>query len=646
MKYIFLILSVYTYAFTLAQNNNTAVYLNSQKLTYDSVQNVIFSTKASLQEKNNILMQIKDLRDIEKLTSIFEVVLRQAKEEKNDVVTLNAYWLLANLNMVHVKHKECGLYLDSAFLLEPQVKDPESLRSLYTLAGIYYQSIKVNRPKSHAYFYKAVDMSEKIEHSEMRTINILYNLWVAYVHDKDMVAGKSVIDKMNTILKNTDDPRSHIMVYTSQASYYLSKAKETAELNIKESLLDSAKIYYHRILDIDKKNTEERNDLIWKKFISGSYHSLASIESESSNPDWGKVINYIKISEEMVPIKDDPNDWLRVVGLKVQAYCKQEKFAKAIETGKPFIEFVEAHKSSDNNSYDWIFRDTYPYFAIAYMNIGDYKNAFKFKDLENEINKRLSEESKFDIVKEIEIKYDVKIKEQEIATLKERTLFQERIRSLFIGIFILLISIIAIVIYLARMKRKAAMQGMEILQMEKDEIELQIHLKEEQAKIAHLEKYEALSEVRLVKLQVEGKEEELKSLMASKSELDQQIEIYSLELKKYEDLMGGIPANKIINPLIEEIADFINNKIKDNKEDYLLKLERINNNFIKKLSEKNISKTYIKYCIYFVIDMDMKDIARFFNVEVSSVHVMRYRLKKKLQLSNEMDLNFYLLNLL
>ncbi|WP_370525487.1 hypothetical protein [Dysgonomonas sp. 521] len=94
----------------------------------------------------------------------------------------------------------------------------------------------------------------------------------------------------------------------------------------------------------------------------------------------------------------------------------------------------------------------------------------------------------------------------------------------------LLVSIIIIGIRVYVMKKKAVLRDMEIVQMEKDEIEMQMNLKKEQAKRIELEKYEALLEVHFKDMEIEGKESELEELKHNKQMLDKQIESYGNKL--------------------------------------------------------------------------------------------------------------------
>ncbi|NDV97122.1 hypothetical protein D0T84_19770 [Dysgonomonas sp. 521] len=398
-------------------------------------------------------------------------------------------------------------------------------------------------------------------------------------------------------------------------------------------------------------NTPDKNNkMVWESGIAIAYINLVVAETIRTDPDWNKVSKYIeKVESFNIPVNNNMA-YLHYLHRKNVAYSRQGKYQLSIKGLLELLEIlnysIERSETDHAQRFEVLQQITYLALAKNYEAIGDYKEAYKYKVLETEKITGQAKKEMYKVIKEVETKYDVKAKVREIEVLREQNLYQQKIRYLFGGISLLLLVILSILIYLFKVKCKAALKDMEIIQMEKDEIELQISLKEEQARLAELEKYKTLSEMRLIRLEAEGKEMELVSLRKSKEELDKQIELYSSDLERYEALIAENKERKMTELLIEELVTFINRKLANRKDEYISKLERINDKFIEKLSTSNISKTYIKYCICFVIDMDMKETAQFFSVEVSSVHVMRYRLKSKLNLGNEMDLNFYLCNML
>lgn len=70
-------------------------------------------------------------------------------------------------------------------------------------------------------------------------------------------------------------------------------------------------------------------------------------------------------------------------------------------------------------------------------------------------------------------------------------------------------------------------------------------------------------------------------------------------------------------------------------------------NFISKLSEINPRLTPLdcKHCIYIKMNLDNHEIANIFNIELASLHQTRYRLRKKLNLTQDQNLHDFLISL-
>ena len=74
-------------------------------------------------------------------------------------------------------------------------------------------------------------------------------------------------------------------------------------------------------------------------------------------------------------------------------------------------------------------------------------------------------------------------------------------------------------------------------------------------------------------------------------------------------------------------------------------LKMIDKQYISKLKNSyngNLSIPYLKYCICFAIGMEIGEVSECFSIEQSSVHMVRYRLKKKFGLDNNGDLDVFL----
>ena len=166
---------------------------------------------------------------------------------------------------------------------------------------------------------------------------------------------------------------------------------------------------------------------------------------------------------------------------------------------------------------------------------------------------------------------------------------------------------------------------------------------EEQTTKMQLEKYE--KEFESIKNTVSQLQIENEELYTQINEYEQRINEYNLTIEKQHDKV--INEATLNNLLLEDIVKLVNKKL-PKKREYVELLDRVDVKFIstlKSLHDENLSIPYIKYCICFAIGMDIGDVSECFSIEQSSVHMARYRLKKKFGLNNHDDLDVFLRSL-
>ena len=157
---------------------------------------------------------------------------------------------------------------------------------------------------------------------------------------------------------------------------------------------------------------------------------------------------------------------------------------------------------------------------------------------------------------------------------------------------------------------------------------------------AQLEQYEM--ELETVKKTVEQLQNEKEELYTQIDDYKLQINEFNLTVEKQHDrVINEMTLTKL---LLEDISKLVHKKL-PKKRDYIESLNKIDVQYIstlKNLYDENLSVPYIKYCVCFAIGMDIGDVSECFSIEQSSVHMARYRLKKKFGLNNHDDLDVFL----
>ena len=101
--------------------------------------------------------------------------------------------------------------------------------------------------------------------------------------------------------------------------------------------------------------------------------------------------------------------------------------------------------------------------------------------------------------------------------------------------------------------------------------------------------------------------------------------------------------NKLKSEIIKVIK--INSVNKHEWETFETNLNQIHNEFIIALSKKfpNLTSKDIKLCIYLKMNLSSKEIAPIMNISFRGVELHRYRLRKKLNLTQDENLSKFLL---
>jgi hypothetical protein len=281
-------------------------------------------------------------------------------------------------------------------------------------------------------------------------------------------------------------------------------------------------------------------------------------------------------------------------------------------------------------------------FRDSLLKKGDYRRVIEYDD--SVIQKE--EELKRNAIRELQLKAASEAKDFEYQRLKENAIYHEKRKKLLLVIFVLLcLGGILFVLYISsrntNMKRRTA-----LMNAEKEETKLKLKLMEEQAVKLELQQYEVLSEFYLKEIELSGKTKDFDKLRMEKEMLDSRIEHYRQSVEAFELSVEKTSGenNELQKEIVGEITSQVKKYLPEHGE-YLTNITQIKDSFIDNIMniiDGNLSKQYLKYCICFASDMSIKDVSDCCFVEQSSVHMVRYRLKKRLKLGNDDDLDLYL----
>ncbi|MFK5855294.1 MAG: tetratricopeptide repeat protein [Bacteroidota bacterium] len=273
-----------------------------------------------------------------------------------------------------------------------------------------------------------------------------------------------------------------------------------------------------------------------------------------------------------------------------------------------------------------------------YEELGNYKQSLHYHKLYTNLHDSLFNVDNSERFNRLQTEFETSKKEQEIILLmkdKERQVLENKIlknrQNTFIIVIILILVLVTIIGLLIIVKRKKDGQ----IQRQKEIV----YKKEKELASAELEKSKL-------------KEEELQQSILYKSK---QLSTHALHMMQKNATLHEMQSDlKTLSKRasIDDKPDFkrinlqINKSLRSQKDWDVFKLyfEDVNRNFYSKLNEINpdLTTNDHRLCALIKLNMNSKEMASVLNVAPNSIKSSRYRLKKKLALDVEADLEEFI----
>lgn len=251
------------------------------------------------------------------------------------------------------------------------------------------------------------------------------------------------------------------------------------------------------------------------------------------------------------------------------------------------------------------------------------------------------------ITKELEAKYQTEKNAIALKTLQQTARLHKRLSYLYIS---LALAFIAAAIFLFRSLRFR----LKLVEKEKEDAALLTQLKQQEIKQLAMEKQEAELQARL-------KDEEAMRLIAEQQLLQERQE------RLQKDLLAGTllveQKTALLHTLQKKIAENKNHKFvltqlnriidhdkkidesfADNRADF----DNINPEFLEKLKDRSgnsLSRLDLKHCSYIYLGLTNKEMSQKLGIAPKSILMARYRIRLKLKLGKEEELDEYIRSL-
>ncbi|OUR97726.1 hypothetical protein A9Q86_16065 [Flavobacteriales bacterium 33_180_T64] len=152
---------------------------------------------------------------------------------------------------------------------------------------------------------------------------------------------------------------------------------------------------------------------------------------------------------------------------------------------------------------------------------------------------------------------------------------------------------------------------------------------------------DSLLKNKLLRTEIEYKKKDLADFASNISRNQQWNDYLIAKMEEIKEAKGRKKGAALIS-LEKEIKE--KNSILENNFEFQKRIDVLSNKFYNSLIKRypNLSKTEVKLCSLIRLDLDNHDIATLQNVDITSVYTSRYRLRKKLNITSDTDLNIFL----
>lgn len=285
----------------------------------------------------------------------------------------------------------------------------------------------------------------------------------------------------------------------------------------------------------------------------------------------------------------------------------------------------------------------------------DYAKALEYQKAFQADYKKIFDSEQNNAGKQIEAQYQAREKEQEIKFLKDSESLHKSQKYLYIGIAVALLLVLLFMFRSYHFRLRYSLQREKMLNQEKEEARLQARLKQEEALLMEAEKDKAeliarLKEEEAARLQTEHvvilaqKEILQKEVLAGNLQVEQKNKILQSLKNQLEENPGKDLDNRNVNKMLREHLH-----IDKDFEAFKADLKEIHPEFYNRLQEKASNKLTsldLRYCAFIFMKRSTKEMAMLLNVEPKSIRMSKYRLKQKLDLDKDDDLEEYINNLM
>jgi tetratricopeptide (TPR) repeat protein len=357
------------------------------------------------------------------------------------------------------------------------------------------------------------------------------------------------------------------------------------------------------------------------------YENIGSIYEDQE--DFEKAYHYFKLS---LDLNQQINHLVAVqINLNnvADTFRKTGKFGKALDIS--FQSYALAKKLKNKYQIRGAYRDI----SKTYYLMKDYEKAFLYLDSTYHAYQEIYTEESAKQIARMHTIYEIQEKDKEIALLESKQKLNAVLRFVFLGGVLMLILVGYLVFNRQQLKIK---KNKEIIRQNQQIYETQHELTQIELQNAQLKENQLKAELEAIN----------KELTTRALHIIQKNELLTQLKGKIDKIQTGKNATHQAAE-IKQLSNLINYSFSLDKdwEDFKKVFEQVHQDFFNSLQSRfpDLTSGEIRLCALLKLNLDSEDIATILGVSQDSLRVMRYRLRKKMNLEKGMNLVNFVMTL-
>jgi DNA-binding CsgD family transcriptional regulator len=612
----------------------------TQKLLIDSIKGEL--SRADVNEKPIIRAELARTlfeKDIEQAVKQGYNALALAKKNNNAGAKAFCYATVGHLLVQKKQQKRAAKYIDSAVRCAAKSNNATLAAFAWFRKG-WLEMVEGHDDKAMPALIKAGQMLEPLNDQRSLSYKTLVNHYVAsiYSYGSDTLKQRKYAWACWRMAQKSGNPDDLQLGCMTVAHSFFS----TFEKNkTRRPLLDSAVHYFRESLNLYQHN---RGKILLQSNASATALNLANSYFKYFTSAYkDSAFRYINMALSIARRTNGHEVIANCYGILSEYALRNRDFVKAeqyLQTG-----IAELNGTSGGTDI------TRSRLMLGLANVaeaqGNMPKALQYYKSYNAYYTKVFDAQKLNTIQQLEEEYQAVQRDNEIVRLRERANYNNRLKWLYVAIGA--VSVVSLILLLSsyHYRLKVTMQQKQLAEQEKDEIELMAQLQNAEAQRLKLEKQEAelqasLQEKESARLQAQ------QALLQDRTEwLEKELMAGSLKIEEKNIVLQSLQekAKQTGSPAVSrQIGRIINQNLRmdKNSAEQQSILTQVNSSFFNALQNQanhTLTRLDLKYCAYILMGLDTKEIASRLNVEPKSIRMARYRLKQKLKLPRDLNLD-------